>query len=147
MACSVNFQIAPKHVGRMTLTLAWLLVMAGLPSLVGCGGGGDMPDLGTVTGVVTLDGQPLSGAQVTFSPESGRPSTAETGGDGSYTLQFTVDEPGAVVGTHTVRINTAVDGRDDPKTEQVPAKYNSKTELTAKVESGKNELDFDLMSK
>ena len=37
---------------------------------IGCGGGAasDAPDLGQVSGVVTMDGKPLEGAMVTFEP-------------------------------------------------------------------------------
>lgn len=31
------------------------------------------------------------------------------------------------------------------KTPIIPAKYNEKTELSAEVKSGRNEIDFDLM--
>ena len=146
MACSVASKNLPCPVASRPV-VACVLVLASVLMLAGCGGNSDVPDLGRVTGVVTLDGQPLSGAQVTFSPESGRPSNAETDKDGSYSLQFTADEAGAILGKHTVKIATAVDGRDDPKTERVPSRYNSKTELTAEVKEGKNTLDFELSSK
>lgn len=147
MACSVTLQSTLKQLRCPAVVLTCLVVVGSLALQTGCGGTSDMPDLGKVTGVVTLDGQPLSGAQVQFAPPTGRPSTGETDASGSYNLRFTADEPGAIVGSHTVRINTAVDGRDDPSTERVPARYNSKTELTAQVEEGKNEIDFDLQSK
>ncbi|MCR9231751.1 MAG: hypothetical protein NXI29_12120 [bacterium] len=43
---------------------------------VGCGdsAGSDQPDLGTVSGVVTMDGKPLPAVTVTFTPTEGRPS-------------------------------------------------------------------------
>ena len=146
MACSVASKNLPCPVASRPV-VACVLVLASVLMLAGCGGNSDLPDLGTVEGVVTLDGQPLSGAQVTFSPASGRPSSGETGSDGSYQLQFTTDEDGAIVGSHTVKIATAVDGRDDPSTERVPPRYNSKTELTAEVKAGKNKFDFELSSK
>lgn len=55
--------------------------------LVGCGSGG--PDYVPVTGVVTLDGEPLARKTVMFVPEDGTPGAGaggNTGEDGSYKL-------------------------------------------------------------
>ncbi len=144
-----SFLCSPILARRIAVvpTVAWLLILAAAVSLPGCGGGGDLPKLGRVKGVVTLDGKPLAEAQVQFLPQSGRPSTAETATDGSYRLQYTADHDGALVGSHTVKIQTAIDGRDDPRSERLPARYHSKTELKADVKSGSNEFNFDLTSK
>ena len=72
--------------------------------MAGCGG--DAPDLGVVSGVVTQGGQPVANATVEFVPETGRPSYATTGPDGRYALAFAADQPGAAVGTHSVRVTT-----------------------------------------
>lgn len=114
--------------------------------LVSGGCGSDQPDLGRVRGVVTLDGEPLAGAQILFVPESGRPSSAETGLDGSYRLRYTADAEGALIGPHTVQIRTAVDGRDDPASERLPDRYHSPSELAAEVKAGSNTIDFELTS-
>jgi len=121
-----------------------------LLSTSGCGGGGG-PELGDVSGTVTLDGQPLANASVTFSPAQGRGSDATTDAQGRYRLRFTAQEYGVVLGDHTVRITTA--GVSDPETGEsieptvtVPAKYNTETELTAKVEGGKETINFPLTS-
>ncbi len=143
MICSTSVSNARLH-----LVVVCSLATAGAVSLSGCGGRSDLPELGDVRGVVTLDGQPVSGAQVQFVPQAdGRPSVAETDADGSYRLQYIVGEYGAIVGTHKVMINTAVDGRDDPSTEKIPARYNAQTELTTDVKSGSNDVSFDLQSK
>jgi len=123
----------------------------------GCGGG----DLGAVSGTVTLDGQPLSGAQVTFMPdEGGGPSFGETDSSGKYVLQHNSGERGAVFGKHSVSIEMIEDEeeydaagmdegtvgarRDKPKV--LPARYNEESELTADVEKGDNTVDFPLTS-
>ncbi len=54
----------------MTVCLTMLLSM-------GCGGG-DMPELGDVSGKVTLDGKPLVGINILFTPEKGRPAGGVT---------------------------------------------------------------------
>ena len=109
--------------------------------LAGCGGGGETPDLGEVYGKVTLDDEPLAGALVTFQPESGRPSTAETDENGEYTLSYSSTHAGAKVGQHSVRITkidvsgTTEEGEPIEK-EIVPAKYNVDSELTRLKENG-----------
>jgi hypothetical protein len=118
----------------------------------GCGGSGGGPPLGTVSGVVTLDGQPLADATVTFTPAAGRPSQGFTGSDGRYTLAYTVEQPGAMVGDHVVRISTEgyverPGGAVEQMKERVPATYNAQSTLTATVKAGTNDLPFELQSK
>lgn len=106
----------------------------------------DRPPLGRVGGTVTLDGAPLAGALVVFTPDGpGRSAIATTDTTGRYELSFLRDIAGANVGTHTVRITTATEDRGGK--EILPDRYHAKTELTAKVESGTNTLDFPLQSK
>ena len=135
-----------RRMAAIPVVAAWSLIVIGVISLPGCGAGGNGPQFGKVTGVVTLDGNPLPEAQVEFLPQLGRSSTAETGKDGSYRLQYTADRDGAVVGSHTVKIHTAVDGRVGGPKELLPARYHSETELKAEVKSGNNTLNFDLKS-
>ncbi len=86
------------------------------------------------TPLVTLDGQPLEGAEVVFEPEeflgegfkecrgvtdaTGR--AAVSGADSRY--------PGVYVGAYRVRISKVVDGQ-----ETLPARYNSQSELGVEV--------------
>lgn len=130
---------------------------------IGCGGGApnDRPDLGTVSGKVTLDGKPAPNVIVTFYPDEGRPSSGKTDDSGMYTLQYTADSPGAKVGNHKVQISvpettTGEEGGEGGEAEpaeamppdwvKIPAKYNTETELTAQVEAGENTKDFELTS-
>lgn len=66
----------------------------------GCGPGG--PKVVKVNGTVTRGGQPLKDIRLTFFPEQGRPSSALTDAEGRFSLQYTPDRPGAVVGKHKV---------------------------------------------
>lgn len=118
---------------------------------VGCGDS----KVARVTGKVTLDGDPLPNALVTFIPDAGgRPSYGRTNEDGEFELHYTRNEDGAEIGTHQVTITTEREGdpdAEDPEKqksvkEKIPAKYNRKTELTAEVESGSNEFEFNLES-
>lgn len=123
--------------------LAVLAVAFILPQL-GCGGA-DGPEMGDVQGTVTLEGQPLPGAQVIFQPTNGRPSTGITDDQGKYELQFTTDRSGALAGSHQVKITTAIDLPDDTRAaEVVPAQYNRQSDLVREVKPGPNTIDFDL---
>lgn len=125
-----------------------LVTVCGIVSLAvlaGCGGETEaLPELGTVTGKVTLDNQPLSDAMIFFEPSKGAMSSGSTDAQGEYVLHFNAETPGAVLGTHTVRISKP-DGEAGP--EILPTKYNMESELTAEVTAGDNPIDFQLTSK
>lgn len=94
-----------------TLFLTTLLVAG----MVGCGGGtpDDQPGLGQVSGKVTLKGAPLANALVEFTPtKKGRQSSGTTNESGEYTLQYTVEAEGAVIGEHTIMVSL-VDGEEN----------------------------------
>ena len=132
-----------------------------LLAFVGCG---EPPyDLAPVSGVVTLDGEPLAEAVVAFAPIGGRDtaivgpgSTARTDDAGRYSLRTFKEEKGAVVGTHKVRVSTYrrrfVDFKTSDKLEvvaeeRVPKHYNKKTTLTFDVPpGGADDADFSLVS-
>lgn len=113
----------------------------------GCGGGrGDAPETGTVTGVVTLDGAPLVGANVEFYPETGRASLGQTDSSGRYELTYTGSIKGAKLGRHTVRITTVSASAEggDAASERLPDKYHSQSTLSAEVVKGANTFNFPL---
>ncbi|WP_417380003.1 carboxypeptidase regulatory-like domain-containing protein [Gimesia sp.] len=116
--------------------------------LTACGGApDDQPKLAPVSGTITMDGAPLSGAFVRFYPTSGRASAGKTDEEGKYELVFIRDEKGAILGKHTVKIST-LDEDNDPfgnqGSETVPDKFNKKTTLEATVVEGDNTVDFEL---
>lgn len=125
-------------------------------SAFGCGGMSDMPALGTVSGVVTLDKQPLPNAKVEFQPPDGRASVGTTDESGRYTLKYDMDHAGAKVGSHEVTITTRSEGYAKPPAngnegewvagspETVPKKYLKEGALTATVKAGRNTIDFPL---
>ena len=102
--------------------------------LPGCSETG--PPLGIVSGTVTLDGQPLEGAAIVFSPKSqaadAGSSSGKTGPDGKYSLEFGRSRKGAYLGEHSVIIEH---------------KNHFQTDLTSTVKEGKNSIDFSLTSK
>lgn len=136
-----------------------------LPSLIlllcalsGCGSSG--PEVGEVTGTVTLDGKPLPNAVLTFKSQApnGTTSMGVTGPDGKYTLMFTTDRSGAMLGKHDVEIVTnklsdddvaslKAQGKTPPPFTPIPKKYREPGTLVKDVVKGKNTIDFDLASK
>lgn len=117
--------------------------------LAGCSGGSaDTPELGLVSGTITLDAKPLPRASISFEPKSGAPSVGMTDNEGHYELAYSPDTKGALPGQHTVRISKFGDpGSPDDTVDQVPAKFNQNSKLTAEVKAGENTINFDLDSK
>ncbi|MBA2115213.1 carboxypeptidase-like regulatory domain-containing protein [Bremerella alba] len=115
-------------------------------TFVGCSETG--PASGFVQGVVTLDGAPLPNAELAFYPEQGRASQGVTDESGHYSLMFTYDTPGCLPGNHEVMITTRRLESEEQGAmllpERVPRKYRKRGELTAAVEPGENEINFDL---
>lgn len=142
--------------GRSGAVLALTLAVAGLA--VGCGGSSG-PELAKVTGTVTYQGKPIPLGTISFQPTdpAGTPATGIIGDDGSYALQTTEPGDGARLGSYTVAIR-AVEGEPEvpldyiPKKKPpapkalVPEKYSNpmSSGLTAKVESGRNTINFEL---
>lgn len=124
----------------LPVCLLSLLIAAG-----GCGSGPaeELPPLATVTGTVTLDGEPLAGANVMFTPQAGGAlSSGTTDDQGRYELRYGAAETGAAIGRHKVRISKHGTGSDT--TDAVPEKYNAATTLEREVTEGANQLDFEL---
>ena len=89
-----------------SLAILFLAGLFSISTLVGCGGSSSNAP---VSGVVTLDGDPLSGIRVTFYPEPatgnsapGPYSTAVTDSEGKFSLVDRYDNPGAMVWLHRV---------------------------------------------
>ena len=90
-----------------------LLCSVAVLILIHCGGCGSEFDVAPVSGVVTLDGQPLQGATVVFAPSGNREnrnpgpfSTGTTDANGKYELILRDGSThGAIVGNHKVGIS------------------------------------------
>jgi hypothetical protein len=100
--------------------------------------------LGHVVGWITLDGEPLAGAQVDFHNEFTKTCSAGTDENGYYELRFNRRLKGAPVGKQTVAIGLFGSNSEDPTDEPLPAAYNKKTLLTAIVKEGPNTISFHL---
>jgi hypothetical protein len=122
-----------------------LLIFALL--LTGCSNSG--PKLGQVTGNVTLDGNPLVDAELSFMPtKGGRTAMAQTDDQGSYTLIYSMKAYGGEVGENLVRISKYISPKaDGSQTQSIPARYNEQSELTFTIKPGQNTYNIELTSK
>jgi hypothetical protein len=92
---------------------SWALLFAAVAlAVAGCGGDGKV----SVSGVVTLDGQPVEGAVVTFIPvekNQGQFAHGTTDKDGAFQLSTTKPNDGAFPGEYKVTVVYA-EGAEPP---------------------------------
>lgn len=102
-----------KHFGLL-LTGLFLAVQAGCgPDL------SHLPKTVTAEGVVTLDGDPVEGAAVSFvSESSSHHASGVTDADGKFVLRAFEEKPGAVPGDYRVSVNKTVVGETGPVDEE-----------------------------
>lgn len=122
--------------------LAWAILLLSLVPTGGCNWG-DRPDLGQVKGTILVDGKPASDVTVSFTQIGFRASRGLTDEQGNYELVYIKGVKGAVLGEHRVELRYYAT-EAGPKQPQLPAKYNSESELTRRVERGLNQIDFEL---
>jgi hypothetical protein len=143
-----------------------------LITATGCSTG--KPDFAVeiVEGVVTLDGSPIEGVTVGFSPadaNTGKPAVGRTDAQGKFVLTATQGGEfgkGTMIGKYLVSFSKDIPSRepttqelanadktgvmpDIPIVSVIPKKYNDPqtSGLTAEVVKGKNNFSFDLQSK
>jgi hypothetical protein len=129
-----------------------LVLAVALFGLAGCSGGS-----AAVQGTVTLDGAPVDGGAISFTP-SGKPDSASFGAQivgGKYSITGKAPPPGSYrVDVHWNKpTGKKVPTPGDPGTtmdqtaEAIPPTYNKNSTLKADLKSGSNTVDFDLKSK
>ncbi|MEM9352108.1 MAG: hypothetical protein AAGA92_03770 [Planctomycetota bacterium] len=152
--------LMPDRNRRPTAARQWGACLAAV--LIAYSGCNNNPyELAPVSGVVTLYGEPLRDATVSFEPRGGSGqgivgpgSIGTTDENGKFQLRTFKKQRGAVVGAHTVRISTYRSRFKDLTTsdevevitiEHVPWHYNRNTTLSFEVPSGgTDEADFVL---
>lgn len=133
----------------------------------GCGGGDGLPRQ-AVSGKVTLDGQPLDSALITFTPNGGGGDSTSgaaqvSGGSfsiskaeglipGSYRVSISATKESPVKASRKKETDSVTGEEIAPPTsalrEVLPARYNARSELKADVtDAGPNDFTFDLTSK
>ncbi len=126
---------------RFDVYPAYIVIL--LACFAGCGKTG--PEVAPVTGRITLDGKPLENADILFQPDGSKPPSAgRSDASGHYELAYKRGVMGGMVGSNTVRITISPDVVANPP--NIPARYNSESELTKEVKPGQNEFNFDLTS-
>lgn len=130
---------------------AFLLLL--VVAVTGCGGSDD--SRAAVKGTIKLDGAPIKQGTISFIPEEKGPMAGTVIKDGEYSIPQGV---GAFVGKNKVEVrsvqetgrkikNPYGDNEITEALETVPHRYNLRTELTATIEQGKdNVANFDLNS-
>jgi hypothetical protein len=139
------------------------LICATAAVLVGCGAKGPPPPkLIPVSGTVSLDGQPLVSATLTFMPAGSTPGAGgfgKTDAQGKYQLTYARGGTGVPAGEYRVTISKRVmpDGKDVPDDDKTPPiesparetlgpKYSDPTRatLTATVRENGDPVNFSL---
>ncbi|WP_143393293.1 hypothetical protein [Fimbriiglobus ruber] len=125
-------------------------LVASVALLAGCGGSARLE------GTVTLDGQPVDGGTIAFTPAGGQKSNlAGRIANGKYVIE----NAGTLApGTYKVEINwpkktgNMIPNKNDPGTQvdevkqAIPMEYNTQSKLTAELKSGVNTNNFELKS-
>ena len=131
----------------MRRVLCGAALVAALVGLAGCGDGG--PKIVPVSGVVTIDGQPLTYGHIQVSPTGWRPASSRIGADGKFMLTTNVSGDGVAVGTHQVVILAAEALNPEATKWHAPKKYadfktaNLTLTVTGPTTDAKIELKWD----
>lgn len=140
----------PRMIRPLRLGLLASLLLVGVAMGSGCGGG--QVAQSTISGKVTLDGQPVEAGTITFLPAAG---DAPSGGGEIKGGTYTASIPR---GAHKVRINVPKVVGEKPSygpgsptvktyAESLPARFNTQTELKAEAKGSTATQDFDLKTK
>ena len=117
--------------------------------IVGCA---KKSNRGTVSGNVTLDGEPLKSGVIRFVPADGATATADSViTDGKFSASVPPGDKKVSISAPKVTgkrrmYETPDSPMIDVVQELLPAKYNVQTELTLAVNAGSQEKDFPLTS-
>ncbi len=129
----------PPRLGCTAVLIAALLV-------AGCG----KSNVGTVSGTVTVDGEPAKTGSIVFYPQNKKARTAGAVIDnGRYTTEVALGTAKVEIRVPRVVGQTKLyDAAKSPVkpilAEALPPKYNDQTELTIDVQPGTNQHDFPL---
>ncbi|CAN5443225.1 hypothetical protein BH11PLA2_BH11PLA2_15160 [soil metagenome] len=108
------------------------------------------PDIGTVSGTITLDGQPIPGSLIRFIPVDGSNQPADfIITDGTYVVTIAPGEKRVEIfwlKEEGSKGDTATQGTLK-QTQMIPENYNTKSTLTFTVALGSQKKDFELKSK
>ncbi len=146
--------------------MKYLAYMTCFAVMLGCGGSGEEgPAILPVTGIITLDSEPLANADVKFFPTGetlGIGGFGRTDSEGKFELQYNRGGMGAPAGEYRVQVSQRVmpDGSpvpadddtppiESPAVEKLPWKYShpDNTQLKATVTESEAPITLQLESK
>lgn len=128
--------------------LSLALLFAGFLCLPGCGSSG--PPTYTVSGSVSLDGEPVKDGFLAFYPtDTGKDADTTKIAGGKYELKMEPGPKKVEITASREIVPKKIGPMGGPEMEQyIPAKFNTKSDLKAEVEKkAKNEINFELKSK
>ncbi|QDU55903.1 hypothetical protein [Aeoliella mucimassa] len=134
---------------RLALSMMGCVVLSLL--MVGCKSKDD--SMGSVHGIVRVDGNPPSKGSIIFAPRDGKARTAGTKiEDGHYEAEVPIGTAKVAIRIpQKVGERKASNAPNSPMVpiieDVLPPKYNEQTELEVDVKPGSNEFSFDLSSK
>lgn len=114
------------------------------------------PTVVPVSGTATRGGKPVAHVELTFHPEKGRPSWANTDAAGRFTLNYSRDRAGAVLGRHRVTVRGRqpttpqeefAGGIEQPaEVREIVARYGdvAKTPLVIRITRPETDLEIPL---
>lgn len=129
-----------------------LTVLPLVAALLGCSGAADGPEQFSVSGTVTLDGEPVAEGSITLE------SSDDAGGTEGGSISAGKYQVDTTAGPKVVRISAPIvvgerklyDTPDSPMAkiteESIPAAYNTESTLTATVSADSTSFDFALES-
>jgi hypothetical protein len=114
--------------------------------MAGCGDSG--PKIVPASGIVLIDGQPLTYGHIQVLPDGWRPASAKIGPDGRFTLTTTVTGDGCAMGTHPVAILASESITPENTKWHAPKHYaDAKTStLTVTINGPTTDLKVELSS-
>lgn len=126
-----------KYLSRTILFASFLV-------LVGCGP--KHPGLVTVSGVVTIDGEPVTLGQVKLSPNGKRAAVGRIGTDGSFSLSSFELNDGAPVGKHLATVTAVESVNERSNRWHAPKRYGSEADadLWVTIEGPTDDLKIEL---
>lgn len=111
------------------LSLGWSVCLLAL--MAGCD---DRPQRVPVSGIVLIDGKPLTYGFVQVVPENARPSSGKVGPDGRFTLTCYDESDGCVPGTHKAAVIGSEPMGGSAQKWHAPPKYQDYTTSGLTVE-------------
>ncbi len=127
----------------LALTLIFGSIAVAMTTFAGCHSG---PKIVPVSGIVLIDGKPLTYGFVQVVPEGYRAATGKIGADGRFTLTTTASNDGCIVGVHSLAVIANESLGPTKQKWHAPKLYASPTTsgLTATVNGPTNDLQINL---